>query len=398
MKNIPNFVTYMYKSRLIMKITLKILLLGSLLLLCGDIYSQKSSGKGKQTVISYNIPSFMGENGESFNEWVHSKLVYPEEAIKGNKQGVVVVRFNVDTLGAVNNVGLLKEADSLLNAEVIRVVSSSPDWIKPNPENGKPMGLVIFTPVIFSLSESDKKPVFEIPKVVEQGVVFLGGGWNGLEDYINSNLNFPKDKEDVSGYSIFDFMIDTSGKIIESKIAKGTDSVLDAAVVNIVSGTTEWNPARIKLVPRTITWLPETAYEVKLGVTCRIPVIFLLGKARIRIRPEIDVPPTFKKEDPYTRFIKYIQWNIRYPMKDVLIPLKKSSAIVEIGFVVSKDGTIKDAKIIKSSGQEPYDKAALKVVSKSPKWDPGMDKGEPVEVEHSVFIEFKNKFIFAYLM
>ena len=52
-------------------------------------------------------------------------------------------------------------------------------------------------------------------------------------------------------------------------------------------------------------------------------------------------------------------------------------------FVVEKDGSIKDVKVVTSFAQG-YDEDVIKVLNESPKWTPAMQGGQPVSQKMSV--------------
>ena len=59
-----------------------------------------------------------------------------------------------------------------------------------------------------------------------------------------------------------------------------------------------------------------------------------------------------------------------------------------IRFVIEKDGSITNARILK--GIDPYlDKEALRIVREFPKWKPGTVAGQPVRVEYTVPVMFQ---------
>ena len=61
---------------------------------------------------------------------------------------------------------------------------------------------------------------------------------------------------------------------------------------------------------------------------------------------------------------------------------------VVVQFVVGSDGSICNAKVIRSI--DPYlDKEALRVVSVMPRWKPGMQKGKPVSVQYTMPLMFR---------
>ena len=77
--------------------------------------------------------------------------------------------------------------------------------------------------------------------------------------------------------------------------------------------------------------------------------------------------------------------NIKYPT----IPQENGTqGRVTVQFVVNKDGSIVDVKVIR--GVDPYlDKEAVRVISTMPKWIPGKQRGVPVRCKFTVPVTFK---------
>jgi len=71
-------------------------------------------------------PKFMGKDADFFKEWVQKNIEYPEN--NANVQGQVVLSFIIDTDGKVTDVNVIKKLSPELDAEAVRVVSSSPTW------------------------------------------------------------------------------------------------------------------------------------------------------------------------------------------------------------------------------------------------------------------------------
>ncbi|HPF52000.1 MAG TPA: M56 family metallopeptidase [Draconibacterium sp.] len=81
---------------------------------------------------------------------------------------------------------------------------------------------------------------------------------------------------------------------------------------------------------------------------------------------------------------KYIANSIKYPE---IAQDKGIQGKVYVTFVVSKDGTVANARIAR--GVDPsLDKEALRVVSSLPQWKPGKQRGENVNVSYTVPINF----------
>lgn len=78
---------------------------------------------------------------------------------------------------------------------------------------------------------------------------------------------------------------------------------------------------------------------------------------------------------------KFIQRNLRYPDTD-------AQGRVFVSFVVERDGSLTDIKIIRSVSPE-LDAEALRVIHMAPKWKPGMQGGQPVRVQFNIPINFQ---------
>jgi TonB family protein len=81
---------------------------------------------------------------------------------------------------------------------------------------------------------------------------------------------------------------------------------------------------------------------------------------------------------------KFIAQEVKYP---AIASQKGIQGKVFVNFVVAKDGSVKNAKVIR--GVDPLlDLEALRVVNSLPKWKPGKQKGKEVAVSYTVPINF----------
>ena len=83
--------------------------------------------------------------------------------------------------------------------------------------------------------------------------------------------------------------------------------------------------------------------------------------------------------------MKYVSENIKYPQvaKD-----KNIAGRVFVSFVVEKDGSVNEVKVLRGIGGG-CDEEAVRVIKGMPKWKPGMQKGKPVRVSYQIPIYFK---------
>lgn len=97
----------------------------------------------------------------------------------------------------------------------------------------------------------------------------------------------------------------------------------------------------------------------------------------------VETMPTFPGGDAAR--IKYLQNNLKYPT------MARESGIqgkVFVTFVVEKDGSITDVKVLRGIGGG-CDEEAVRVIKNMPKWKPGKQRGKPVRVQFNMPIVFK---------
>ena len=85
--------------------------------------------------------------------------------------------------------------------------------------------------------------------------------------------------------------------------------------------------------------------------------------------------------------MKFLGKNIKYP---TIAQENGIQGRVVVEFVVNKDGTIVDPRVVR--GVDPsLDKEAIRVIMSMPKWKPGKQGGKPVRVKYTVPVTFRLK-------
>lgn len=100
----------------------------------------------------------------------------------------------------------------------------------------------------------------------------------------------------------------------------------------------------------------------------------------------VEVMPEFKGGNK--AMMEFLMMNMKYP--ESAAKAKQQGRAV-VGFVVRKDGTVSDVHITKSAGYAVLDEEAMRVVKAMPAWEPGKQKGKPVNVKYFVPITFRLK-------
>ena len=97
----------------------------------------------------------------------------------------------------------------------------------------------------------------------------------------------------------------------------------------------------------------------------------------------VEVLPTFRGGG-LDKFREWVIKRTNYPPEAVT---KKIKGTVVISFVVEKDGSISNVNIVKSVNPL-LDDEAVKVISESPKWSPGLQRGLPVRFRYLIPLNF----------
>ena len=123
---------------------------------------------------------------------------------------------------------------------------------------------------------------------------------------------------------------------------------------------------------RTANALPTTNMQTQQSATKAYEVV--------------EVMPKFKGGE--SAMMEFLMMNMKYPQAAVKA---KQQGRAIVGFVVRKDGTVSDVHITKSAGYAVLDEEAMRVVKSMPAWEPGKQKGKPVNVKYNVPITFRLK-------
>jgi len=95
--------------------------------------------------------------------------------------------------------------------------------------------------------------------------------------------------------------------------------------------------------------------------------------------------PQFQGGD--SALLKWLSENITYPESAIK---KGIQGVVDVHFIVRRDGSIDNVGIYKWLGLDPdCDAEAVRAVKSMPKWIPGNENGKPVDTYYSLPIKFK---------
>lgn len=121
--------------------------------------------------------------------------------------------------------------------------------------------------------------------------------------------------------------------------------------------------------------LPEPTV-VQVGVGKGEPEVTKMDENQLFQSVEIDPNPP----GGMRAFMEYIGQNYDYPQEAIE---EGVNGMVQVSFVVEKDGSLTDMKIVRDLGYGTGD-AAIRVLQSSSKWSPGVQNGRPVRVAYTL--------------
>lgn len=215
-----------------------------------------------------HMPEFTGGGMPALMEYLGKNIKYPEAAMKKGIQGRGIVQFVVEKDGSITNVKILRGVDPELDKEAVRVVSAMPKW-KPGTQRGEAVRVRFTVPVMFRLTE-DKIPVKYAPienkinelvvvgyapegtTVPEEGTIFevveqmpeYPGGMPAMMEFISKNIKYPAAAQQakIQGRVTIQFIVNTEGNIINPRVLRSADPLLDAEAIRLTTIMPKWKP------------------------------------------------------------------------------------------------------------------------------------------------------------
>lgn len=198
------------------------------------------------------------------------------------------------------------------------------------------------------------------------------GGMEVLSAYLSENIIYPEAAKDqsIQGKVFVNFIVDTDGSVDDVKVLRGIGGGCDEEAIRVITAMPEWIPGK------------QRGETVKVSYS--LPIKFVLDeKDTDTIFKVVEVMPEFPGGTK--KLMSYLGNNIKYPEKAKKDGVKGR---VFITFVVEKDGSIGDVKLLRGIGAG-CDEEAMRVIESMPNWKPGMTEGKPVRVQYNLPIKFQ---------
>ncbi len=240
---------------------------------------------------------------------------------------------------------------------------------------------------LFDLATYEEDTVYQI---VEQMPQYTGGE-EAMMKYVAENIKYPQAAKDknIGGRVFVSFVIEKDGSVNEVKVMRGIGGGCDEEAVRVIKGMPKWKPGIQKGKPVRVSYM--------------MPINFKLDSQLTKPAQKADVSKPDMKPDKngvyqiceqmpefpggVEALMDFVAKNVVYPQEAMD---KEISGRVYVSFVIEKDGSVNEVKVMKGIGGG-CDDEAVRVIKAMPKWKPGKQEGKPVRVSYMMPISFKLK-------
>ena len=217
---------------------------------------------------------------------------------------------------------------------------------------------------------------------------FNGGGLEKFNEFIDKE--FDNSKVTKAGTMVAAFTIDVEGKVTGIKITQILDVESAKEMIRILKKCPKWEPAKrggkpisnemkypmtftMKEKPKPLTVIPvnhSPAQDIQDDDNN------IYNTAGVESKPEF--------QGGLKAFYEYVGKNFKVP------DVKGLAGKIFVTFVIEKDGSITDVKVLRDIGHGTGEEA-VRVLTQSPKWIPAQQNGKKVRVLFSLPITIQSK-------
>ncbi len=357
----------------------------------------------------------------SVDDYLRQTVKYPAEAQKNLEAGTVRVDFNVDADGSVKDVKVDDGVSPNLKQEMLRVVNgmrwtpavrngenvSSTQWVEvefpTDVAECDTLTNYLFTNILSNIiteATAQKKKELTLACVVEADGSVSSVKIEGctLSPQLNKKLIkltsgapkcIPAKMYDVGVRSrrTLPVTITKDGAKV-TKSVQFTDLVITKLEeeIPVDDGNNEAADEVLKAKEVISHQDPNTGDTKVFDVVEQMPA-FAGGIVKRSVRrPDGTVTMVSTEVGPgASGLMQFLSMSVRYPLEAEENGIQGR---VIVSFVVERDGSITDVRVVKSV-HPSLDREAVRVVKSMPKWIPGKQKGSPVRVKYTTPITFR---------
>ena len=239
---------------------------------------------------------------------------------------------------------------------------------------------------LLDVATSKEDTVYQI---VEQMPQYTGGE-EAMMKYVAENIKYPQAAKDknISGRVFVGFVIEKDGSVSNVKVVRGIGGGCDEEAARVIKEMPKWKPGMQKGKPVRVNYMMPIFFKLDDGQPAKS--VKKEKASNPDMTPDKNGVYQIVEEMPQypggeDALMDYVSKNVVYPSE---AQEKGISGRVFVGFIVEKDGSVSNVKVLRGIGGG-CDEEAVRVISGLPKWKPGKQDGKPVRVSYQMPINFK---------
>lgn len=216
-----------------------------------------------------------------------------------------------------------------------------------------------------------------------------------ISQFIAKNLKYPEEarQNDIRGKVVVQFVVERDGSLSDIRLVRGKElgHGIPGEAIRVVKNMPKWKPGRQENQPVRSYFtlpisfsLPEEPDDAPVHPGFEAPAPSKpASKAQVgtEIYRSTDIPPK-----PDFNLTEFLSKNLRYP--EVAVENEVQDRVY-VQFVVEKDGSLTDIRIVRGVGiGYGIPEEAMRVVKAMPKWRPAMKDGQVVRAYFTMPISF----------
>lgn len=225
----------------------------------------------------------------------------------------------------------------------------------------------------------------------EQMPSFNGGDATAFLRWVAANVEYPLELMETrtGGTVVVSFIVDRDGRVTEIKELSSPDPRFTEAVKTVMEQSPRWEPGRQNDEPVRVMLTIPLKFDLS-GLDDEALAEAMEERKKLKAydgsgKKIVEVMPVFR-HDGLQEFRSWVLSQIEYPQ---IAWQSNIEGDVVVSFIVERDGSIGEAKII-SETSSILNKEVLGVLASCPKWrSPGYQDGNPVRVKFTMPVHFK---------
>jgi TonB family protein len=218
------------------------------------------------------------------------------------------------------------------------------------------------------------------------------GGSDQMKKFIASALVYPKEasEKNIEGLVVHTFVVEKDGTLTNFKCIHHADPALDAEALRILQMMPPWRPAKLNGENvRSTAYVPmyfrlnKNAKQTKSIASKPVAKSNPALAVNEEVLAIVDKMPQFPGGEK--KLSSYLSNQIKYPDPEYQRGIEGR---VVCAFIVDREGNIHNIEVIEGEN-EALNREAVRVLSTMPKWEPGENEGQKVNVKCLLPIEFK---------